>query len=232
MAPPFIDPRANLKTAEESDEEVSDAPAAEDPVTDWVNNLNKFKTVGKDIMTVKASDLEKKEPMARIALCSWRAHVYDVASAFDAIVNPTAFEGGMRQLMPEHTEELMPYIDTMYMSLGQPRGMRELECDQLYGLCTSYQGVRHPVPPPVYNIPTVRLYLVGDSTLYTQSKKGRVSWHNRIKTSLGWNVRGDAMWGKGLVEFNEAIRSYLTKWSVEEVIHDDTVSQAVDPMGN
>ena len=59
MAPPFIDPRANLKTAEESDEEVGDAPAAEDPVTDWVNNLNKFKTVGKDIMTVKASDLER-----------------------------------------------------------------------------------------------------------------------------------------------------------------------------
>ena len=63
----------------------------------------------------------------------------------------------------------MPYIDTMYMSLGQPRGTRELECDQLYGLCTSYQGLRHPVPPPVYDIPTVRLYLVGDSTLYTQT---------------------------------------------------------------
>ena len=94
MAPPIIDPRANLKATEESDEEVGDAPAAEDPVTDWVNNLNKFKTVGKDIMTVKASDLYKKEPMERIALCSWRAHVCDVASAFDAaIINPMAFEG-------------------------------------------------------------------------------------------------------------------------------------------
>ena len=194
MAPPFIDPRANLKTAVESDEEVGDAPAAEDPVTDWVNNINKFKTVGKDIMTVKASDLDKKEPMERIALCSWRAHVYDVASAFDAIINTTAFEGAMRQLRPEHTEELMPYIDTMYMSLGQPRGTRELECDQLHGLCTSYQGVRHPVPPPVYDIPTVRLYLVGDSTLTTTSKRGKVTWHARMKESFAWNVRGDAMW--------------------------------------
>ena len=47
-----------------------------------------------------------------------------------------------------------------------------------------------------------------------------------------WNIRGDAMWGKGLAEFNEAIRSYLTNWSVEGVIHDDTVAESFDPMGN
>ena len=125
MAPPVLDPRASLKEAEESEEEeVGDAPAAADPVKDWVNNLNKFKTVGKNITTVMATDLEQKEPVERVALCGWRAHVYDVASAFDAIINPTAFEGAMRQLKPEHTEELMPYIDTMYMSLGRPRGLR------------------------------------------------------------------------------------------------------------
>ena len=134
MSPPFIDPRANLKATEESDEEMGDAPAEEDPVTGWVNNLNEFKTLGKDFLAMKAPDLEKKNPMERFALCSWRAHAYDVASAFDAIINPTAFEGAMRQLRPEHTEELMPYIDMMYMSLGQSRGTRELECDQLYGL--------------------------------------------------------------------------------------------------
>ena len=88
MAPPFIDPRANLKATEESDEEMGDAPAGEDPVTDWVNNLNKFKTLGKDFLTMKAPDLEKNNPMERLALCSWRAHVYDVASAFDAIITP------------------------------------------------------------------------------------------------------------------------------------------------
>ena len=141
MAPPVLDPRANLKAAEESEEE-ADVPMGEEPVKDWVNNLNKFKTVGRNIMTVKATDLEQKDPVEKAALCAWRAHVYDVASAFDAIINSTVFEGAMRQLKPEHTEELMPYIDQMYMSLGQPRGSRVLECDQLYGLCTSYQGVR------------------------------------------------------------------------------------------
>ena len=149
MAPPILDPRANLKAAEESEEEAEDVPMGEEPVKDWVNNLNKLKTVGKNSMTVKAPDLAKKEPMEKAALCAWRAHVYDVASAFDAIINPTAFEGAMRQLKPEHTEELMPYIDLMYMSLGQPRGLCVLECDQLYGLCTSYQGGRHPVAPPI-----------------------------------------------------------------------------------
>ena len=112
MAPPVIDPRANLKAAEESDEE-ADVPMGEEPVKDWVNNLSKFKTVGRNIMTVKATDLEKKDPMEKAALCAWRAHVYDVASAFDPIINPTVFEGAMRQLKPEHTEELMPYIDQM-----------------------------------------------------------------------------------------------------------------------
>ena len=180
MAPPVLDPRANLKAAEESEEE-ADVPMGEEPVKDWVNNLNKFKTVGRNIMTVKATDLEQKEPMEKAALCAWRAHVYDVASAFDAIINSTVFEGAMRQLKPEHTEELMPYIDQMYMSLGQPCGTRVLECDQLYGLCTSYQGVRHPALPPVYDVPTVRLYLVGDSTLTTTSKNGRVTWHTRMK---------------------------------------------------
>ena len=79
MAPPFIDPRANLKATEESDEEEGDAPeGVEDPVVDWVNNLNKFKTVGKDFMkALKAPDLEGKNPMEQLALRSWRAHVYD-----------------------------------------------------------------------------------------------------------------------------------------------------------
>ena len=174
MVPPVLDPRAALKEEEESEEEAGDAPAWAEPVKDWVNNLNQFKTVGRDIATVKATDLEKKDPVERMALCAWRAHVYDVASAFDAIINSTVFEGAMRQLKPEHTEELMPYIDTMCMSLGQPRGQRELECDQLYGLCTSYQGAKHPVPPPVYDVPTVRLYLIGDSTVSTKGSAARV----------------------------------------------------------
>ena len=89
---------------------------------------------------MQASDLEKKEPMERIALCSWRAHVYDVASAFDAIINPMAFEGAMRQLKPEHTEEPMPYIDTMYMSLGQMRGMRELGVTSSMGFARATKG--------------------------------------------------------------------------------------------
>ena len=41
MAPPVLDPRANLKTAEESEEEAGDVPMGEEPVKDWVNNLNK-----------------------------------------------------------------------------------------------------------------------------------------------------------------------------------------------
>ena len=114
----------------------------------------------------------------------------------------------MRQLKPEHTEELMPYIDEMYTCLGRPRGTRGLEVEELYGLCTQYQGGRHPVAPPIYDKATVRLYLVGDLTVVTKSpKKSAVSWHNRIKSSFGWNVRGDALWGKGLAEFNESIRS-------------------------
>ena len=49
MAPPVLDPRANLKAAEESEEE-ADIPMGEEPVKDWVNNLNKFKTVGRNII--------------------------------------------------------------------------------------------------------------------------------------------------------------------------------------
>ena len=154
MAPPLIDPRADLKDQEEFEEEMDDAPD-EEPVKDWFNNLNKFKTLGRDFSKLKAPDLEDKNPMERLALSSWRAHVYDVASAFDAIINPTVFERAMRQLKPEHTEELMPHIDNMYMSLGQPRGSRELECEELYGLCTSYQGGNHTVAPPIYDIETL-----------------------------------------------------------------------------
>ena len=50
--------------------------------------------------------------------------------------------------------------------------------------------------------------------------------------TFAWKVRGDAMWGKGLSEFNENIRSYLSKWSVDGILAEDTVSEAVDPMGN
>ena len=161
-------------------------------------------------MAIKSKDLDGRHSVERLMLSSWRGLVYDMASTFDAIINPRIFVGAMRQLRPEHTEELMPYIDHMYMALGQPCGSRELECEQLYGLCTNYQGGKHPTAPPVYDIPTVRLYLVGDSTVYTWSKSKKVPWHNRM-ASWCWNVRGDAMWGKGLVEFNESIRSYLTK---------------------
>ena len=171
ISPPAVDPRGRLKVTEESDEEMGDAPAEEAvPVGDWVNNLNKFRTVGKDYLAIKSKDLDGRHPVERLMLSSWRGLVYDMASTFDAIINPRLFEGAMRQLRPEHTEELMPYIDSMYMALGQPRGSRELECEQLYGLCTNYQGGKHPVAPPVYDIPTVRLYLVGDSTMFTTSK--------------------------------------------------------------
>ena len=98
MAPPVLDPRANLKAAEESEEEAEDVPMGEEPVQDWVNNLNKFPTVGRQIMNVKAPDLANKEPTEKAALCAWRAHVYDVASAFDAIINSTVFEGAMHEV--------------------------------------------------------------------------------------------------------------------------------------
>ena len=117
--------------------------------------------------------------------------------------------------------------------MGQPRGSRELEGEELYGLCAQYQGGNHPVAPPIYDIGTVRLYLVRDSSLATlNAKKVAVPWHSRPKASVCYNVRGDAMWRKGLAEFNENIRSYLKEWSVEGVIHADSVTEAVDPMGS
>ena len=61
----------------------------------------------------------------KAALCAWRAHVYDVASAFDAIVNPTAFEGALRQSGasrpdPSETEGPIPRMWTIGAGAAAP----------------------------------------------------------------------------------------------------------------
>ena len=91
----------------------------------------------------------------------------------------------------------------------------------------------HPVAPPILDVETARIYLIGDSTLFTKTGKKKVTTsHNRLKASLCYNIRGDGYWGKGLAEFNDALKVYLSDWSVEAIMKSDTVNSAVDPMGS
>ena len=56
-------------------------------------------------------------------------------------------------------------------------------------------------------------------------------WHGMLKSMLCWNLRGKALWGKGLNDMCDEIKSYLSEWYVDQIMRDDVVNASVDPLG-
>ena len=195
--------------AEEGDDEA--AGLAKEPEVDLKSRVNAFTYIGTNIAKLEATDMGSKPATKQLALGAWRAHVWDFVASLDSVVNSAICSGASRQLTPSMTEELL----THYNDIQDVRAIfarnRDVEIPQLYGLCMRYHGDGlHPLPHPQLTAPMARLMLVGDSTCYTQGTAGKKSakmWHGRLKSTLCWNLTGEAMWGKGLNDMFDSIKS-------------------------
>ena len=56
-------------------------------------------------------------------------------------------------------------------------------------------------------------------------------WHTALKSTLCWKLRGKGLWGKGLSDMCDELKLYLSQWSVEEIMQQDTLNASIDPLG-
>ena len=107
----------------------------------------------------------------------------DFLAAFDSVVDPGVCAGNLRTLKPSMTEELLTLTHHALMEFSLVPGVRELETPQLYGLRTRFAGGnKHRIPPPMLDVETAHLVLVGDSMVFTMKDKGKnKEWHGQLK---------------------------------------------------
>ena len=162
---------AIARIAEQEEEEA--AGQGREPDADLKSRINEFKYIGSELQKIEAPDLKGKPATEVHYLASWRAHVWDFVASYDSVVNSGTCSGALRQLKPLMTEELLTYYDQIQDVRAIFAGDRDLEIQQLYGLCMRYQGDGlHPLPPPQLKASMARLMLVGDSSCYTLKAAG------------------------------------------------------------